>query len=124
MNKTITKEDKCRIVARNFFTDNPDQYEDYHEALAEFMSGLNTSDQFIDFAVERYIKPEKGFSLYMTDAGHVAAIRDADGFFQPRTEMTPEEVEELEEAFRKAADDFPDLDGFDLIEKIGWRKIS
>ena len=119
----LTKEDKCRIVARNFYTDNPDQYEDYHEALTEFMSGNNCSDTFIEFCVAPYLKPEDGCEIVMSDIGHVASVRLLDGFFNPRTEMTQDEGEAMEEAFHKAADEYPDLDGLDLLLKTGWKKI-
>lgn len=119
----ITVEDKRRICARAFYQDNKDQYEDYHEALAEFMSGQNVSDSFIDTVVEPFVSPEPGHFVVVNDLGHVASVRDSDGFFSPRTEFTQDEGMSLEVEFTKAMDEFPDLDGIPLLEKTGWRVV-
>jgi len=119
----ITTEDKRKICARNFFNDNRDQYEDYHEAAAEFLSGQNVSDRFVDFAVEPYIKPQEGHYVLVGNDGHVATVRAEDGFFSPRTEMTREEGEAIEAAFEAMNDKYPEALELELLEKMGWRVI-
>lgn len=120
----ITREDKNRIAARLFFQDNSDQYEDYHEALTEFMSGNNTSEVFVDFCVKPMVQPEEGCAVVTNEIGHVATVRLSDGFFSPRTEMTQDEGEAIEEKFHEAADLHPDLDGLDLLLTTGWKQIK
>lgn len=115
-------EDQRKIVARNFFNDNRDSYEDYHEAETEFMS-RDISETFIKLALEPYIKQESGHILFMRDDGHVASLRESDQFFSPRTEMTDEEGEELEESFEAAKEKYPNYNEVQLLESIGWRKI-
>ncbi len=116
-----SKEDKRRIVARNFFTDNRDQYEDYHEALTEFMSGANASDRFVDAAAESFIKPKDGHTVLVRDDGHVVEVRDIDAFMEPRTEMTEDEFTELTDQIGVALEENEDLDGAAVLVKIGWR---
>lgn len=119
--------DKRRIAARIFFQDNQggeDGYEDYHEALAEFISGENQSDQFIEFVVKPYLKPKEGHTLIMRDDGHVASVRDEDGYFEPLTEMTQNEGEAFHEEYLKAADEYPDIEGYELLAKIRWKVIN
>src|ERR1700677_2393162 len=100
----VTTEDKLKIAARAFFTDNQDQYEDYHEALSEFISGSNQSETFIEFCVEPYIKPEDGHAVLVRDDAHVATVRMSDGLFTPRTEMSQGEGEKFEADYEKAMD--------------------
>jgi len=120
----LTLEDKKRICARLFFTDNEDQYEDYHEALAEFMSGENVTETFVDFAVQSAIQPEEGHDVYTNKGGHVATVRLDDGFFSFRTEMTDDEVEEARELWEKAREENPEVGDISvLLEKAGWKKI-
>lgn len=118
----MKKEMKLRILARNFFTDNQDQYEDYRHALTEFMAN-EPSDTFVEFCIEPYVTPKDGFVVMYRDDGHVAEIRNADGWFNPRTEMTHEEGAEFEEQYEKAMEEFPNLEGYDLLEKIGWVRL-
>ena len=120
----ISQEDKLKIVARLFFQDNPDQYEDYHEALTEFMGQSKPSDAFINSCVEHVIKPQDGCAIVMSSVGHVASVRIDDGFFEPRTDMSDEECEAVEDRFQETADENPDLDGLDLLVKMDWKKIA
>ncbi len=120
---SLTKEDKLKILARVFYIDNEDTYEDYRDALTEFMA-KPPPDQFIDFSLQPYLKPaEEGCILLMTDSGHVASIRIKDGYFEPRTETTENEDLEIQAKFTETADQNPGLDGVDLLYKMGWKKV-
>lgn len=120
----VSAEDKRRICARLFFQDNQDQYEDYHEAAAEFLSGNNASDKFVDFTVEAIVRPEPGHMIFVRDDGHVASLRMEDGFFEPRTEMTEDEGEENMEKFGQAFEDDPELEPLGALKAIGWRAVD
>ena len=120
----ITTEDKRRICARAFFQDNQDQYEDYHEAAAEMLSGSNVSDAFVDTVVEPFLRPEPGHVVVVNDKGHVATVREKDFFFSPRTEMTQDDGEEMEALNYKFAEEFPDLSEIELLQKMGWKIID
>lgn len=119
----ISKQDKLKIMARLFFQDNEDQYEDFRDAEVEFMAHPPT-DTFIDFCLEPLLKKEEGTSIVMNSQGHVASVRHSDGFFDPKTDMTVDEGEEMEGAFHEAADKYPDLDGMDLLLKMDWKVIA
>lgn len=119
----LTAEEKRKIVARFFFRDNPDEYEDFHEAHVEFASGQNVSDSFVDSVIEMNIKSEEGHSFVMNESGHVAKVRLTDGFFEPLTGMTEEEGSEVIETFHAAEGKY-DLDGLDLLLKCGWKVIA
>jgi hypothetical protein len=121
---TLTKEDRARIVARAFYEDNRDQYEDYRHALTEFMNQQNTSEEFMKFAVEPFVKPKEGHSIWVNDVGHVLAVRAEDGFVEPIFEMTDAEFEELQEHTENAVDANQDADEFEIMEMIGWRRIA
>lgn len=125
MSKTnkITMEDKKRILARAFFTDNRDQYEDYHEALTEFMSGQNVTDRFIEFGAEPYLRGKEGYELFTNKDGHVVAFREHDGHVLPITEMDEDEGDAFNEALQKLADENPVADMNDIFEKLGWKQI-
>jgi len=119
----ITKEDKRRIAARLFFNDNKDQYEDYHEALSEFISGQNQSDDFIDFVVEPLLKGEPGHHLFTKD-GHVAKLRIEDDFFSPLTEMSEFDGESFETSFDAVADKNPNTSVSGILELLGWKRLE
>lgn len=121
----LTIEDKRRIVARIFFTDNRDQYEDYHEALSEFISGNNQSEDFINFAVKPYVESKKGHTVLMRDDGHVVDIRESDGFLSYRTDMTEDEAESLQDQTTEVIDEYPDKEpGIWILKSLGWRVIA
>jgi len=119
----ISKEDKRRLCARAFFEDNPDQYEDYHEALTEFMSNKVT-DSFIDAICRFNVNPEPGFGMFIRDDGHIMSYRFTDDFCQPQTCMTDEECEADQAAFTEISGNFPDLSSLEILEKMGWRRIA
>lgn len=102
--------------------DNMDQYEDFRHALTEVMA-QDFTDTFLDFAVKPYIKPEEGSVILMNDDGHVALYRDVDGYFHTRTDVTEEIWDKVVEKIDEVTDEFPELDGIDLIIKAGWRVI-
>jgi hypothetical protein len=115
----IAAEDKRKIAARAFFHDD-NEYEDFHEAETEFMA-LNHAEAFIDFVCEPYLKPKPGHSIVMRGDGHLATVREVDGFFEPVFDMTDKEGEEVMEAFNEAAEKHPGLDGLPLLLKTGWK---
>lgn len=127
----ITEEDKKRIVARAFYNDNEDQYEDFREALTEFMNGQNTSQKFIDFAVEPFIKPIEGHIRLVNDEGHVIAFREKDGYMDPNHSNIENEAEwvEYQKQMMTAIQSAPiaiqsTSQVLDLLTGLKWRVIS
>lgn len=119
----MEKADKLKILARLFFQDNEDQYEDYRAAEIEFMT-QTPSDSFIEFTLGHTLKPKEGHELVYSPVGHVAYVRDSDGFLEPVTEMSQEDGMELETEFEEAAGKYLDLDGMDLLLKTSWKKVE
>lgn len=118
-------EDKIRIVARAFFQDNPNDYEDYHAALSEFMNRENTSDKFIEFGAEPFLKCKPGHVLVIREIdGHLATVRESDGYLEPVFEMTKDEGESMMDSFHEASEKYPDLDGVPLLLKTGWKLLE
>lgn len=119
----MKKEDKLKILARLFFQDNQDDYEDFRAAEVEFMANQPT-DMFIEFCLKPILsKKRDDNSLVMNSQGHVASVRHSDGYFEPLTEMTQDDGSEMEDAFHEASEKYPDLDGLDLLVKTDWKVI-
>lgn len=116
----VSMEQKRKIVARNFFTENREQYKDYAEAREELSNDKILSDAFIDFAVEPYLRMIEGCDLITNDQGHVLSIRISDGFVEPITMITDEEIREMQDKYMEAGKEHGLLNRNLLIEKIGW----
>lgn len=115
--------DKRIIAARLFFVDNRDSYDDFKDALDEFLDGKNQSDKFIDAVVNPIMKKTEGHILLMSPNGHVANLRLSDNFFSPLTQMTLEEGEALEKQFETTNNTFPEDDELEILKKMGWKTI-
>jgi hypothetical protein len=119
----MTKEDKVKIAARLFYQDD-NGYEDYRDAHIEFCSNC-PSEEFINFATQDILKKEDGHKIFFNGEGHVATLRMSDGFFSPRTEMSEDEGEELEEKIMDEMDkidlSFTEVEASVLaLKNLGW----
>ena len=120
----ITQEEKRKIAARCFYADNMDEYEDFQEAMVDFMGQHKPSDTFVNFVVDEYLKPEAGLSVWMSIDGHVATIREKDGYFKPRTMMFEDDALKMQADYEQASIAFPNLKQIELLPKIGWKRIA
>jgi hypothetical protein len=125
----LTKEDKLKILARNFYNDNTKEvdskngYKNYSEALSEFFKN-SPSDSFIDSVLRNYIKQETGKKLFMNDEGFLITLRESDNFIEFVNVITEKDARKIQARSLAILNADPDISETEALSLAGWREVG
>lgn len=119
---SLTKEEKIKIAARAFYSDNREEYSSFDQAVEEMGK---TSERFIDGVVEMNTQRKEGASLMLSPLGIMVNLYP-DGYVEFVSNLNEEEAEALTKESRIAIAKFPpetDVTPEDVFVSMGWKKI-
>lgn len=120
---TLSLEDKRKITARNFFTDQigtEDAYENYEEALSEIQQ---VPEEFCNTVLRAMPLEKEGYRTLMKD-GYVINVNPETGHVLPVSEMTEEDGQKIQTEFQNTSLVHPEItSAVVLMQQMGWKVL-